>query len=219
MCPKGCNRANRVRPTFVGMSDVVNTVRDEELLAEFLAGQPESYELLVRRHSTELYRFLVRFTGSATVAEDLVQDAFLQVYLSAESFDRSRRFKPWLFTIAANKARDWMRSRGRRPEVPLDAHIGSNEDEGQRYLDFLAESAASPTESLEEEEDRELVRNVLAQMPEHLREVLILGYYHRLPYKVIAEVLDVPLGTVKSRLHAAVAYFGKAYKAAIREQV
>jgi RNA polymerase sigma-70 factor (ECF subfamily) len=201
------------------MSDVVNTVRDEDLLAEFLAGQPESYELLVRRHSTELFRFLARFTGSTTVAEDLVQDAFLQVYLAAESFDRSRRFKPWLFTIAANKARDWMRSRGRRPEVPLDAHVGSSEDEGQRYMDFLADAAASPAESLEEEEDRELVRSVLARMPDHLREVLILGYYHRLPYKTIAEVLEVPLGTVKSRLHAAVGHFGKAYKAAMREQV
>lgn len=201
------------------MRDDVNTVRDEELLAEFLAGQPESYELLVRRHSTELYRFLVRFTGSATAAEDLVQDAFLQVYLSAESFDRSRKFKPWLFTIAANKARDWMRSRGRRPEVPLDAHVGSSQDEGQRYMDFLADAVTNPSESLEEEEDRELVRSVLAGMPDHLREVLILGYYHRLPYKVIAEVLEVPLGTVKSRLHAAVGHFGKAYRIAVREQV
>jgi RNA polymerase sigma-70 factor (ECF subfamily) len=196
----------------------VNALTDEQLLAEFLAGQPEAFELLVRRHSQEMFRFLARFTGSATAAEDVVQDTFLQVYLSAESFDRTRRFKPWLFTIAANKARDRLRSRARKPEVPLDAHVGSEEEEGQRFLDFLADQAEAPTAALEKDEQREFVRSVLDTMPDHLREVLILSYFHDFPYKNIAEILDVPLGTVKSRLHAAVRRFGRAYKAAAKER-
>jgi RNA polymerase sigma-70 factor, ECF subfamily len=197
----------------------VNTPTDEQLLADYLDGQADAFELLVRRHSAELFRFLVRFTGSATTAEDIVQETFLQVHLSASGFDRARRLKPWLFTIAANKARDLLRSRARRPEVPLDAHVGSAEEEGQRFLDFLADSAILPSVALEEEEGREFVRTVLNQMPKHLREVLILSYYHRFPYKEIAEILGVPLGTVKSRLHAAVGNFGQAYRAATREQV
>jgi RNA polymerase sigma-70 factor, ECF subfamily len=188
------------------------------LLADYLAGQEEGFELLVRRHSQELFRFLVRFTGSAATAEDIVQETFLQVHLSAASFDRSRRLKPWLFTIAANKARDLMRSRSRRPEVPLDAHVGSAEEDSQRFLDFLADSSDSPTLAIEEEEKKAFVRAILAKMPEHLREVLVLSYYHRFPYKEIADILDVPLGTVKSRLHAAVGYFGQAYRAATKEQ-
>ncbi len=196
----------------------MSTLTDEQLLAEYLAGHSDAFELLVRRHSQELFRFLVRFTGSAAAAEDIVQDTFLQVHLSAASFDRSRRLKPWLFTIAANKARDLLRSRARRPEVPLDANVGT-EDEGQRFLDFLADTDNAPSIALEQEEEREFVRNVLESMPEHLREVLVLSYYHRFPYKEISEILGVPLGTVKSRLHAAVGQFGQAYRAATRERV
>ncbi len=196
----------------------MNALSDEQLLAEHLNGQPEAFELLVRRHGPELFRFLARFTGSGTLAEDVVQEAFLQVHLSAGSFDRGRRFKPWLFTIAANKARDAMRSRGRRPEVPLDAHMGSEEDAGRRFLDLLAEEAADPSGRLEEAEERACVRSVVQAMPDNLREVLVLSYFHRFPYRDIAEILGVPVGTVKSRLHAAVAHFGQAYRAAIRKK-
>ena len=196
----------------------MNTPTDEQLLADYVRGQTDRFELLVRRHSPELFRFLVRFTGGAAAAEDIVQETFLQVHLSAATFDRSRRFKPWLFTIAANKARDLLRSRGRRPEVPLDAHVGS-EEEGQRFLDFMADASTPPAGVLEQGEQREFVRSVLAGMPHHLKEVLVLSYYHRFPYKEIAQILGVPLGTVKSRLHAAVGHFAHAYRAATRERV
>jgi len=197
----------------------VTTPSDEQLLAEHLEGLPDRFELLVRRHSQELYRFLARFTGSGTIAEDVVQESFLQVHLAAASFDLSRRFKPWLFTIAANKARDLLRSRSRRPEVPLDASVGAADEEGQRFMDFLADSASIPSAAMERDEEQEFVRSILAAMPDHLREVLVLSYYHRFPYKEIAEILGIPLGTVKSRLHAAVGTFGQAYRAATREQV
>jgi len=192
----------------------VSAPTDEQLLAEYLAGRKDRFEVLVRRYTQELYRFLVRLTGSASAAEDIVQETFLQVHISAESFDTRRRFKPWLFTIAANKARDLLRSRTRRPEVPLDAQLEPGNEQARRFADLLADVAADPSEPLQIEEERRLVRQIVEAMPEHLKEVLVLSYYHRFAYKEMAAILDIPLGTVKSRLHAAVAHFARAYQAA-----
>ena len=196
----------------------MNKPTDEQLLAEYLEGQKHSFESLVGRYNRELYQFLARFTGNASAAEDIVQEAFLQVHLAAGSFDRTRRFKPWLFTIAANKARDYLRSRSRRPEVPLHATIGTGEDEGLQFLDFLTDASISPPEALQKKQEKEFVKSIVDSMPEHLKEVLVLSYYHRFAYKEIAEIVGIPLGTVKSRLHAAVSYFGRAYQAAVKEQ-
>lgn len=189
---------------------------DEQLLADYLRGDARSFELLVRRHSRELYQFIARFTGSSTMAEDVVQDAFLQVHLSGHRFDMQKRFRPWLFTIAANKARDHLRSRSRRPEVPLDAHVSGEEGFGQRFLDLLGVEQSDALQEMERDEKRRKVRAVVEGMPPALREVLILAYYHRFPYREMAEVLNIPLGTVKSRLHSAVGAFATRYRAALK---
>ncbi len=188
---------------------------DERLLQEYLRGKPGSFELLVRRHSQELHQFVMRFTGDSVAAEDVVQESFLQVHTSADQFDPHRRFKPWLFTIAANKARDYLRRRTRRREVPADAHLDEDGDAGTRFVQLLSKDDESPDVELASEENRRLVRDVLEGMPEKLREVLILAYYHRFPYKDIGEVVGIPLGTVKSRLHAAVVHFGERYREAL----
>ena len=190
---------------------------DEKLLQDYLRGKPGSFELLVRRHAQELFQFVLRFTGDSVAAEDVVQESLLQVHTSAATFDPTRRFKPWLFTIAANKARDYLRRRSRRHEVPFDAHLGEEGDTGRRFIHLFASDIAAPDEELLIDEKRRVVRTVLEAMPEKLREVLVLAYYHRFPYKDIAEIVDIPLGTVKSRLHAAVVAFGEAYRAAVVE--
>ena len=185
---------------------------DERLLAEFLAGDEVAFRRLVEKHSEELYRFVGRFVRSTAVAEDVVQETFVQVFQSAGSFDSAKRFRPWLFTIAANKARDHLRSRVRRREVPLtSSSVGSEEGEVS-YLDFLADDQAEPGSAMEDEESRQRVREIVTRMPDNLREVLVLGYYQRFAYKEIAEMLAIPLGTVKSRLHAAVSYFAEVYR-------
>ena len=191
----------------------MNAPTDEQLLTRHLDGDASAFRTLVERHHGELLQFIFRFTNSRAVAEDVVQDAFLQVHLSAGSFDPSRRLKPWLFTIAANKARDHLRSRTRRREVPLDAQIGDQDDTGQRFLDLLADEGTEPLAQLAEDEKRAVVRAIVEQMPTHLSEALILAYYHRFAYREMAEILEIPLGTVKSRLHAAVAHFGTRFKA------
>ncbi len=186
----------------------MNTLTDEQLLQEHRRGQAERFELLVRRYSQELFRFAYRLLGSPAAAEDIVQETFLQVHLSMERFDVSRRFRPWVFTIAANKARDYLRSQKRRPEVPLDAVADGSSDGGPSFSDLLSGRSVGPAAALEREERSSRVRQLVEQLPLHLKEVLVLGYYHGFAYKAMADVLDVPIGTIKSRLHSAVAKMG-----------
>lgn len=182
-------------------------ISDEELLHLHRTGQAGAFEALVRRRGDELFRFLYRFTGDRAMADDVFQETFLQVHLAADRFDTSKRFKPWLFTIAANKARDAMRSRGRRKAAALDAQIGSGEEDSTAFVDLLQADTELPADLMENKELRLAVQEIVQQMPEHLKEVILLSYFQQMPYKDIAEVLDVPLGTVKSRLHAAVKHF------------
>jgi RNA polymerase sigma-70 factor, ECF subfamily len=185
---------------------------DEELLRLHRRGDPHAFEVLVQRRAGELYRFLSRFLGDRSLADDVLQETFLQVHLSADKFDVGRRFKPWLFTIAANKARDAMRSHSRKRTAQLNAQISETDDESVSYIDLLAADIELPIEELENRELRQSVQKLVMDMPEHLREVLLLGYFQQMPYKDIAEALGVPLGTVKSRLHAAVSYFARRWE-------
>ena len=190
---------------------------DEKLLADYLEGEPGSFELLVRRHTQELYQFALRFTRNSVAAEDVVQETFLQMHASAGSFDPRRRFKPWLFTIAANKARDYIRRRKRRRELPFEAQVSDEDAASQRFVELLSTAGEAPGEDMLLEEKRRIVKSAVDGMPPKLCEVLILAYYHRFPYKEIAEVLGIPLGTVKSRLHAAVAAFEACYRELLQE--
>ncbi len=196
----------------------VDAPTDEQLLQEYLEGEPAGFELLVRRHAQELHQFVMRFTADSIAAEDVVQETFLQVHTSAASFDPERRFKPWLFTVAANKARDYLRRRKRRRELPFDAQIVSEDHAGQAFIDLLSGDENAPDDELLLDEKRRIVKEAVEAMPPKLSEVLILAYYHRFPYRDIAEVVGIPLGTVKSRLHAAVACFAQCYRSSVAEQ-
>jgi RNA polymerase sigma-70 factor (ECF subfamily) len=189
-----------------------HAVSDNDLLRRYLDGDSGAFQQLVERYQRELMNFLVRFTGDAALAEDVFQEAFLQLHISGGSFDFKRALKPWLFTIAANKARDAMRSRWRRQAAPLDAAVYGGEDEQTSYASLMPSNIPAPNESLENQETRDAVQKIVRKMPENLRMVLILSYFHEFPYQEIAEILGVPLGTVKSRLHAAVKHFANEWK-------
>ena len=182
-----------------------------------MQGDRPAFAELIHRYSNELLHFLTRFLGSRAAADDVFQETFLQVHLSAETFDTKRRFKPWLFTIAANKARDYHRKHGRRPPVSLSASVGE-EGDSQRYVDLLAADLPGPESPILDAERSRLVKQVVDSMPPHLREILLLSYFQRMSYKEIAGTLEIPLGTVKSRLHTAVAAFARAWKAARTRQ-
>jgi RNA polymerase sigma-70 factor (ECF subfamily) len=186
---------------------------DEELLEAYRNGDKAGFALLVERYQRELFHFLVRFLGDRAAAEDVFQETFLQVHQSAEQFDLQRRFRPWLFTIAANKARDLMRSMARRPANPLQASISPGDEESGQFIDLMQSAASMPSEPMEKRELQAIVHGTVMGMPEHLREILLLSYFHQFPYKQISDILNIPLGTVKSRLHAAVAHFADRWRA------
>ena len=185
---------------------------DEELLVAYRTGETAAFAMLVERYRNDLIQFLQRFLGSRAAADDVFQDAFLQIHLSAESFDASRRFKPWLYTIAANKARDFHRKRRRRSAVSLSAPVGSADGRETTLVDLLdGDDQAIDTNLLDEERQR-LVKQVVDDLPAHYREILLLSYFQKLSYNQISDTLQIPLGTVKSRLHSAVAHFADSWQ-------
>ncbi|MGA3066941.1 MAG: RNA polymerase sigma factor [Tepidisphaeraceae bacterium] len=185
---------------------------DEVLFAAYRKGDQPSFTRLLERYQRELFHFLVRFLGDRASAEDIFQETFLQVHQSAHQFDPQRRFRPWLFTIAANKARDLIRSQSRRPANPLQASIHQGDDESGEFIDLITSAQGLPDEPMQLKETQQQVQRIVAGMPENLREILLLSYFHQFPYKQISQMLGIPLGTVKSRLHTAVATFADLWK-------
>ncbi len=157
----------------------------------------------------------MRLVGDQAGAEDVFQEAFLQVHLAADTFDATRRFRPWLFTIAANKARDFLRRKGRRRTLELSAPVDRDRGDGSEagsFVDLMEIRVPAPGDALDREETNRLVQRALDELPLILREILLLAYFQRISYAQIADELGIPLGTVKSRLHAAVAAFAKKWK-------
>jgi len=196
-----------------GTNPPLSECSDEQLVERYRNGTAEAYTVLVGRYRQELFHYLVKFVNSRAQADDLFQETFLQVHVSIDTFDVSRRFRPWLFTIASNKARDWLRKKKRRRSVNLSALAPDpDKDEGRGLIDLMESDLPMPDVVAEDAETRRRIKDVVDQMPDHLREVLLLAYFQRFAYKEIAEMLSIPLGTVKSRLHAAVGYFADLWK-------
>jgi len=208
--PESAQR-NGSRDTVIPTANGDHEPSDEQLLAAFVEGDATGFAALVGRYARELHPFILRYVRDSALAEDVIQETFLQIHESAMTFDPSRRFRPWLYTIAVNKARDYLRGRTRKREVPLASTTGSDSDAAS-YLDFLADPEGGPETGLDSTELQQVVRGIINDMPDHLREVLVMGYYERFPYKDMADILGIPLGTVKSRLHAAVSYFAATFK-------
>lgn len=180
---------------------------DEELLLLYRdLGDREAFETLVRRYERELYHYLYRYLGDAQLAEDAFQLTFLQVYLKSEQFERGRKFRPWLYAIATNQATDMQRRNRRHRMVSLDR---PTEDQAQADTTCLAHivegSEQTPAACSESTEQAERVRALVDRLPEALRQVVLLVYFQGLKYREAAQVLDIPVGTVKSRLHTAMA--------------
>ena len=185
---------------------------EEQLVIQYRLGRERAFTLLVQRYRQELFHFLVRFCGSRSAAEDVFQETFLQVHLSIDTFQTDLRFRPWLFTIAANKARDYLRRSSRRPFNSPSTVTNSGRADERSVLDLLEADLALPADEAQDKETRELVQATVATLPDHLREILLLAYFHHVPYKQIAQILHIPVGTVKSRLHTAVGTFARRWK-------
>lgn len=168
---------------------VAHEVADEQLIAQVMAGEKDALALLVERHHRQLLGYLFRLLGgNRPLAEDLVQETLMRV-LQQHSFEPGRSFKPWLYAIATNLARDHFRSAAVRHADP------SNDD-----LRGLLDPAPGPEEIALLSEQGGVVSAAIGRLGEQYRVALILRFYNGMSLREVADTLDVPLGTVKSRL-------------------
>jgi len=195
----------QVRPRISTVPLVERT--DEDLLLGYREeGNRRAFEELVHRYETELYNYLRHYLGDAQMAEDAFQATFLQIHLKCDQFEEGRRVRPWLYTVATNQAIDAQRRNRRHRMVSLDRRFGGkgDDDDAGSLGGLLDNDERSPVDKFESAEQGEYVRGAVDELPETLRQVVALVYYQGLKYREAADVLDIPVGTVKSRLHAAI---------------
>jgi RNA polymerase sigma-70 factor (ECF subfamily) len=167
---------------------------DGQLIEQTLAGQSAAFGQLVCKYQDRLYHTMVHVVGHAEDARDIVQEAFVIAYLKLGAFQRSSAFYTWLYRIAFNVAATMCRKR---------RAVGSLEQ--ARELNGLEPGAPAhdPAEHLEQQERCRQVRQALEELSEEHRAILVLREVDGCCYETIAEILDLPVGTVRSRLHRA----------------
>ena len=212
------HESGSVSGTEVGLTGSVGTgsgsvPTDEALLTRFCQDDDAgAFEALVHRYESELFSYLRRYLGNAEMAEDVFQATFLQIHLKKDQFEEGRRFRPWLYTIATNQAIDAQRRNKRHRMVSLDHRTGGENDVGT-LVEMLSGSDRTADEKMEDEEAREWVRVAVGDLPETLRSALLLVYHQGMKYREAADVLGIPVGTVKSRLHAALLKLNETWQA------
>ncbi len=175
---------------------------DEALLTRLRAGESDLFGELVRRYERELFGYLRRYVGDEELAADVFQNTFVAVFTKLSQYEPGRPVRPWLYTIATHQAIDALRRRHRR----RDTRAGDGSDgPGRPLLELLASDEVGPVERAESAEMRAVVRAAVDTLPDLLRGVVLLCYFQGLSNQDAADILGVPVGTVKSRLHTAVA--------------
>ncbi len=192
-----------------GWSEKVHSIRqytDEELIARFQGGDEQAYVELVNRYRDRLMTFVYRFVNDFEQAQDIVQDTLLKVYTHRHFYKEIAKFSTWIYTIAGNLAKTELRKRKRRKVTNLSQmsredkvyEIPSNDtDTGDRIQGQFAEQQ---------------LQKAIQSLPLHFRTVVILRDLQELSYEEISNIVDVPLGTVKSRINRARLQLQKALK-------
>jgi RNA polymerase sigma-70 factor, ECF subfamily len=184
---------------------------DEELLAAYQQGDPEAFEVLLRRHRAPLFTFLVRMLGDREKAEDLAQETFLRIVKGAQAWERRARFQTWLFTIARNLCVDHARRDRFRRADSLDA---DGPDGEPPRVESVPGREIDPGRGAESARLRPLLQKALLSLPAEQREVFVLREQAGLPFREIAELTGVNENTVKSRMRYALEGLRKALAAA-----
>ncbi len=179
---------------------------DEALLLLYRSRRDrQAFAVLVYRYETELFNYLRHYLGDAEMAEDVFQHTFLQVHLNCDQFEPGRQVRPWLYTVATNQAIDFQRRNRRHRAASLDRRSKSRAGSEPRALvELLDGSQPDPSQEAQSAERRKQVRQAVDSLPEPTRRVVILVYFQGLKYREAAEVMSMPMGTVNSRLHAAI---------------
>ena len=187
---------------------------DEELLALIRQGTREAFGALVRRYEGALYGYLRRYLGDSNLADDVFQNTFLQLYTKLHQYELGRPVRPWLYAIATNQAIDALRRQNRHQAVCLHVETEeAGEGDAPQLLSLLETRELGPIYHLQGEERKQLIRASVEKLPDFLKQVVLLAYYQGLKYKDVAEILGIPVGTVKSRLHTALARLQETWSA------
>lgn len=188
---------------------------DAYLVERALDNDLAAFEQLVSRYQNKITAFAARMLNDRDEAEDVAQEVFIKAYRSLDSFRGASSFSTWLYRIATNLCIDRVRMKKRRPQqaYSLDEPFDKEEDSGGRDV---ADETYEPSGQVERDELRQQVRTTVAEMPEKLREVLVMCDIQGMAYEQIAEILKVPIGTVKSRLFHARADLARRLKPYVR---
>lgn len=182
---------------------------DEELMARASRGDADAFAALVRRYEKPLYGYVRRMLGNGVDAEDVFQDTFLRVHQHAGRYRHGAPFRPWLYKIATNLCRDRLRKRRRHPQVSLDRPAGFDADRPSP-LDRVEDGCAGPDQTARKAEATVRLQEALGELPEKQRAVFLMARYDEMSYDEIARSLQVPVGTVKSRMNKAVHFLMQA---------
>jgi len=174
--------------------------REEELdvIRRVLDGDVNAFEQIVLAHQKNIYNLALKMVGNPDDAFDISQDAFLRAYNSLSSFHGESKLSVWLYRLTSNLCIDFLRKKKRRNEVSLTV----SDDEDEEILQ-IPDERFSPETEVERAEQKEAIRAGLEQLPDSDRQILVLRELNGLSYEEIAEVLQLELGTVKSKLFRA----------------
>jgi RNA polymerase sigma-70 factor (ECF subfamily) len=173
---------------------------DTDLMIAFAAGDEAAFDELVERHHIPLINFFFKMVWDRHVAEDLSQEVFVKLHCHRQGYQPRAKFTTFLYRVARNCAVDYLRRhKHERGAVSLDAPVES----GSSLQDQLVGDGADPTVETQHRELGDSIRDALATLPEEHRTVFVLSEVQGLKYAEISEVLDVPVGTIKSRMHNA----------------
>ena len=191
----------------------INTeIGDEKAMREFQKGDAKSFDLLLKRHSGGVLRFIMKMTGGSQLhAEDLLQEIFIKVIERKDRYDPGQKFTTWLYSIARNHCIDYLRTESYRRHRSLDAPINSGEESGAVVLEIVKSDIRGQDEEAYDKELRELIDIGVKGLKEEFREVFLLREVEGLSFQEIAEITESPLGTVKSRLRYAFQYLRRVF--------
>jgi RNA polymerase sigma-70 factor (ECF subfamily) len=169
---------------------------EEQLLSRAQAGDQDALETIFNTYRNQVFSLAYRMTGNATDAEDLTQEVFLQVMRKIGSFQGRSSFSTWLYRVTVNRARDYMRTKKRNPELLSQDGDGAEPHE----MLYATSNGPQPESSAIASEAQRLVQQALMDLPMNLRAPLVLHELEGLEYHVVAHMLRLPVGTVKSRI-------------------
>lgn len=169
---------------------------DEQLIAEFQKEKVEAFNEIVLRYKDKLINFLFRYTGSREEAEDLAQDTFLKLYKSKHLYKEIAKFSTWFYTIAINIAKTNLRKKKNYSSIS----ISDFDPDGEKDFDLKAD-VLSPEETAQAGIENEFIQQAINSLDDKFKEVIILRDIQDMDYEEIAEIMQLPLGTVKSRIN------------------